>query len=134
MTTNTAPATTARPSRALNITLWTVQSVLAAFYAFAATPKLLGDPTTADMMAQIGFANWVGYFIGAAELAGAIGLLIPRLTSLAATGLALLMVGATVTNTFTMGAGAAAMTLVLAAVFATVAYARRSWITRPGKR
>lgn len=130
----TTPATTARPGKALNITLWTVQSVLAAFYAFAAVPKILGDPTTAQMMDQIGLANWVGYFIGAAEVAGAVGLLIPRLTSLAATGLSLLMIGATVTNTYTMGAGAAAMTLVLAVVFAAIAYSRRAGLARLLKR
>lgn len=136
MTTTTVSAATtatARPGKALNITLWTVQSVLAAFYVFAGLPKVMGDPMTAQMMESLGFSNWVGYFIGAAELAGAVGLLIPRLTGLAATGLALLMVGATVTNIVIMPAGAV-MTVVLAAIFGYIAYARRSTITRLIKR
>lgn len=130
----TIATTTRRPGKALNITLWTVQSVLAAFFAFAAVPKVLGDPTTAQMMTQIGLAEWMGYFIGACEIAGAVGLLVPRLTGVAAVGLSLLMIGATITNSYTMGAGAAAMTVVLAGAFAAIAWARRDSITRLIKR
>jgi uncharacterized membrane protein len=38
--------------------------------------------------------------VGALEVAGAVGLLVPRLAGLAALGLAALMAGATVTNLF----------------------------------
>src|SRR4051795_1726291 len=83
-----------------NVALWAVQIVLAAFFAFAATPKLLGDPTTVAMFQQIGFGDWFRYLTGACELAGAIVLLIPRLSGLAALGLVGVMVGATLTNLF----------------------------------
>jgi uncharacterized membrane protein len=41
--------------------------------------------------------------VGALEVAGAVGLLVPRLSGLAALGLAGLMVGATITNLFILG-------------------------------
>jgi putative oxidoreductase len=41
--------------------------------------------------------------VGALEVAGAVGLLVPRLSGLAALGLAGLMVGATTTNLFVLG-------------------------------
>jgi putative oxidoreductase len=110
-----------------NAALWTVQIVLAAFFAFAATPKLLGDPTTVAMFQQIGFGDWFRYLTGACELAGAIGLLIPRLSGLAALGLVGVMVGATLTNLFLVPgmAPAAIVTVALGVVFALIAYARR---------
>ncbi|MGH8877031.1 MAG: DoxX family protein [Stackebrandtia sp.] len=134
MTTNTVSAP-ARSGRARAITLWTAQGLLAAFFAFAAVPKLLGDPTTTEMMAKMGSGAWLGYFIGACELAGAIGLLVPRLTGLAATGLALLMVGATISNLGPLDfASAAPTTAVLAVVFAAIAWARRESIRNLLKR
>jgi uncharacterized membrane protein len=41
--------------------------------------------------------------VGALEVAGAVGLLVPRLSGLAALGLAGLMVGAAITNLFILG-------------------------------
>jgi len=50
------------------------------------------------MFTDIGAGQWLRYLVGALELAGAAGLLIPRLATLAALGLIVLMTGATVTN------------------------------------
>ena len=50
------------------------------------------------MFDEIGSGQWLRYLVGALEVAGGIGVLVPRLSVLAAAGLALLMVGATVTN------------------------------------
>ena len=69
------------------------------------------------------------YLVGAAELAGGIGLLMPWLAGLAAAGLAADMFGATVINvTVLHWYGMAVMTVLLCAVFVLLAYGRRQQI------
>jgi putative oxidoreductase len=53
--------------------------VLAAFFAFAAAPKLAGAHTAVTMFGQIGAGQWLRCLVGTAELVGAAGLLIPWL-------------------------------------------------------
>jgi len=127
-----APTATARPTasrrRAVTVALWVGQLAFAAMFAFAATPKLLGDPTTVASFNEIGLGQWFRYLTGACELAGAVGLLIPRLSGLAALGLAGVMVGATVTNLFLLPgmAAAAIVTVILCALFLLIARGRRA--------
>jgi uncharacterized membrane protein len=52
------------------------------------------------MFGQIGAGQWFRYLIGSLELAGAVGLLIPALSGLAALALSALMAGASITNAF----------------------------------
>jgi putative oxidoreductase len=113
--------------RALTATLWTGQVLLAVFFAVAAAPKLLGDPTTVASFETIGFGQWLRFLTGACELAGAVGLLIPRLSGLAALGLAGVMLGATATNLFLLPAMApiAVITALLGVVFILIARARK---------
>jgi uncharacterized membrane protein YphA (DoxX/SURF4 family) len=120
-------ARTVNRGRAFTATLWTGQILLAVFFAVAAAPKLFGDPATIATFETIGFGQWLRYLTGACELAGAIGLLIPRLSGLAALGLAGVMVGATVTNLFLIPgmAPAAVVTILLGVVFVLIARARR---------
>jgi putative oxidoreductase len=112
-------------SRGRTVTLWTGQIALAIFFMVSASLKLLGEPSTVAGFADIG--QWLRYVAGACELAGAIGLLIPRLSGVAALGLAGLMVGATVTNLFLMPGMApmAVVTVLLGVVFVLIARARR---------
>jgi uncharacterized membrane protein YphA (DoxX/SURF4 family) len=60
--------------------------------------KLGGSLDMLDMFKTIGAGQWLRYVVGSLELAGAAGLLIPRLRGVAALGLATLVVGAAVTN------------------------------------
>lgn len=53
--------------------------------------KLSGDPAMIDLFAAVGVGQWFRYAVGTAEIAGAVGLLIPRLSRLTALGLAGLM-------------------------------------------
>lgn len=96
--TEAAPKTSR--SRALSVTLWVLQILLALMFASAAFPKLTGALTTVDTFARIGIGQWFRYVVGALEVAGAIGLLIPRLAGPAALGLVVLMIGATATQVF----------------------------------
>lgn len=78
-----------------NIAVWIVQILLALFLLTAASlPKLFGQETAVEMFDEIGYGDWFRYFIGCCELAGAIGLVIPRLAGLAASCLIVLLVGA----------------------------------------
>jgi DoxX-like family len=68
----------------LNITLWVVQFLLAALFAFAGLNKLFGlRQEMVDNFNKIGAGEGFRYFVSALELAGATGLLIPRLSGLA---------------------------------------------------
>ena len=86
-------------SKGKKIVLWIVSILLAALFLVAGLPKLLMPAQTRAMFAQFGFAPWFATFIGVCETLGAIGLLIPRLAALAATGLCFIMIGAIVTTT-----------------------------------
>ena len=124
----------ARPRRLTSTLLWAAQILLAAFFVFvAAAPKLTGSQQAVQEFGLIGAGQWLRYFVGTAELAGAIGLLTPWLAGLAAAGLAADMAGATIINATvlhntTFGSNVW-MTAVLCAVFALLAYARRRQIT-----
>lgn len=60
----------------------------------AGSAKLLGVAQLHASFALMGLPAWFGYFIGAAEVAGAVGLFIPGLQRLAAAGLVPIMGGA----------------------------------------
>jgi len=123
---------TAKPGRVLNIALWTLQGFLAVFFvAASATPKLLGLYGTVEDFALLGAGDWFRIFVGAVELAGGIGLVVPRLSGLAATGLGLLMVGAAYTNAFIMdGHWPVATPLILLPFFVLIAWGRRGETVR----
>lgn len=94
--------TTSR-KRARNLTLWLFQALLAFQFVVGGFLKLSGDAAMVDMFATIGVGQWFRYAVGLLEIAGAVGLLIPRLSGLAALGLVGLMVGAAATNVLILG-------------------------------
>ena len=117
-----------------NITLWVVQGLLAALFLFAGSMKLI-LPIEA-MAGPVSLPGWFLRFIGVAEVAGAIGLILPwltriqpRLTPVAAGGLVIIMAGATVITVIGGPAVTAAIPFVVGVLAATVAYTR--WQTLP---
>ncbi|WP_372872990.1 DoxX family protein [Shewanella sp.] len=56
--------------------------------------KLAGVPELHRAFTAMNLPLWFGYFIGGAEVAAGIGLLLPRWSALAATGLIPIMIGA----------------------------------------
>ena len=120
----------ARPHRLTSTLLWAAQILMAAVFVVAALAKLTGG--LEQEFADIGAGQWLSYFVGTAELAGAIGLLTPWLAGLAAAGLAAVMVGATIINATvlhntTFGSNVW-LTAVLFAVTGLIAYGRRRQI------
>lgn len=123
----TVLATTASegPGRALGITTWVFQILLGLFMiAASGTPKVLGLESAAEGFDLIGWGDWFMYLIGALEIAGGIGLLIPRVAGLAAIGLSLLMIGAAVFNVALLDYPVATP-LILLVLFAGIAWVRR---------
>ena len=102
------------------IVLWLLQFFLAFQFASAGLMKLSGNQLMVDMFTEIGAGQWLRFLVGALEVAGALGLLIPRLCGLAGLGLAALMTGAVITNVFVLGYSPviALAFLLLAAVIA----------------
>ena len=114
--------------------LWIVQGLLALLFLFAGSMKLVLPIEMMTQQMPLPLPGLFLRFIGIAEVLGAMGLILPGLlrmrpglTPLAACGLVVIMIGATVV-TLAGGEGAAALIpLVVGLLSALVAYNRRSW-------
>lgn len=121
-----------RPGKIRNRVLWTLQVVLGLFFIIASggpklvIPNMLMDNAPENLTIPLGLL----IFIGVAEVAGGIGLMVPRLSAMAAIGLSVLTVLAAATQAFIADKPAMGIfPLVLAAIFAWIAYERRDSIT-----
>src|SRR5919107_1428956 len=79
--------------RSVNFALWALQALLALMFAMSGFAKVGGDAAMVEMFATIGIGQWFRYLVGALEIAGAVGVLVSRLSGLAALGLLCLMAG-----------------------------------------
>jgi len=70
--------------------------VVALVFLAAGAAKLAAPAPVVETFARFGFGKGFLMLVGVVEVAGAIGLFLPRLAPLAAAGLALVMVGAIV--------------------------------------
>ncbi|MEL7476259.1 MAG: DoxX family protein [Cyanobacteria bacterium J06555_12] len=77
-----------------NFLTWVALLLLALPTGAAGIGNLTGAPSIHDSFAAMGLPIWFGYFVGFAEVAGCIGLLIPALSVMAATCLLPIMAGA----------------------------------------
>ncbi|MET8650946.1 DoxX family protein [Nocardia aurea] len=123
---------TRRPGKIRNRVLWTLQILLGLFFVIASggpklvMPNALTDNAPENLTIPIGLL----IFIGVVEVAGGIGLMVPKLSALAAAGLSVLTVLAAATQAFIADKPAMAIfPLVLAAIFAWIAYERRATLT-----
>ncbi|MEV4893134.1 DoxX family protein [Nonomuraea sp. NPDC055795] len=107
------------------IGLWILQVVTAAGFLLAALGKFADAEPAASTFDAIGVGDWLRYLVGALEVAGVVGLLVPPLAGLAALAFAALMVGATLIQVFVMGGGAF-LPLVLLALSLVIAWGRWS--------
>jgi putative oxidoreductase len=115
---------TGRTGRATNIVLWVLQVLLAAGFAMSAVAKFTATPQAVAVFEAMGTAGWMPYAIGTLEVAGAIGLLIPRLCGTAAWAFVALMVGAVLTHLMFGGDPTPAIGLLVFS--AVIAWGRRS--------
>ena len=121
-----SPSTQA-PSQKTTVLLWIIQGLLALVFMFAGVMKFVTP--IEEMTKQVPLPGLFLRFIGLAEVLGAIGLILPGLlriqtglTPLAAAGLAIITVGATVVTLMTGGGAMALIPLVVALLSAFVAY------------
>jgi len=111
--------------KALSITAWVLQILLAVSIAPGGLLKLIGDPAMVDLFTDIGAGQWMRYLVGICEILGGIGLLIPRVRALAAVGLFLLLLGATIINLFVISESVV-LSGILAIVALVIVYLRRT--------
>ena len=115
----------------MNIALWIVQTLLALLFLFAGGMKLVTPMEEMMKQMPISLPGWFVLFTGVVEVLGAIGVILPwllrirpGLTPLAAVGLVIIMIGATV---YTLAAGdlaSALIPLLVGSLAAFVAYGR----------
>jgi uncharacterized membrane protein YphA (DoxX/SURF4 family) len=120
---NLAPG---KNGKGLSVALWVLQGLLAVLFVFSGVMKFLTP--VAQMTKQSSFSGTFLHFIGLCEVLGGVGLILPALirilpvlTPIAACGLTIIMVGATIVigpNWF------AALPLFIGVMAALVAYGR----------
>ncbi len=114
--------------------LWILQVLLGLLFIFAGGSKLVMP--IEEMTRDVAMPGWFLRGIGVCELLGGLGLILPglfrvrtELTPLAAAGLVIIMIGATVVTAMTTGVGMALVPFVVGVLAAFVAYAR--WRVAP---
>src|SRR5690242_3909601 len=111
--------------------LWIVQGLLALVFLFAGITKFTMPYEEMVAGMPVPLPAWFLYFIGAAEILGALGLILPGithirpgLTPLAAAGLTIIMIGAVGTTLLSDQSVLAVIPLVVGLFTAFVAYGR----------
>jgi len=113
----------------LNVVLWIIQALLALLFLFAGVVKLVIP--MAAMAKQTGLPGEFLRFIAVCEVLGALGLLLPgilriktSLTPLAASGLVIIMIGATWISVVHVSVPAGFFPFIVGVLAAFVAYGR----------
>ena len=97
-------ATAARFSRG-DALLWTLRILLAAIFLFEGIDKFSDRRLWVRIFEEIGFGQWFRYFTGVVEVSGALLLLIPKATLVAAGLLICTMIGALLVQVLLIGVG-----------------------------
>ena len=100
ITTNTLPATSGKGRL---ITLWSLSGFVALAFVFVGGGKLAGTAAMVELFDKVGVGQWFRYLTGLLEVAGGIGLLIPRYAFYAAVLLGIVMIGAIITHVAVFG-------------------------------
>ncbi len=113
----------------MNILLWVIQVLLALLFLFAGATKFIFS--VEEMTQQMPMSGAFLHFIGVVEILGGLGMILPGLlriktwlTPLAAVGLLIIMIGATVVSFQIGGVGGAVVPFVVGLLAAFVAYGR----------
>jgi uncharacterized membrane protein YphA (DoxX/SURF4 family) len=114
----------------MNIFLWIVQVLLALAFVAHGWMFLFPPPEIAVMMNET-LPRWFQLFLGVAEIAGGVGLILPGLTRIhpwlvtwAAVGIMIVMVAATILHIVRAEWSSTAVTFVLLVMATFVAYMR----------
>jgi uncharacterized membrane protein YphA (DoxX/SURF4 family) len=114
----------------MNILLWIIQSLLSLLFIFGGAMKFVMSVADMNQNAPTPMPGWFLHFIGVCEVLGGIGLILPAalrimpaLTPLAATGLGIITLGATII-TAKAGIAMAAVPFVVCLLSFFVAFGR----------
>jgi len=120
-------------TRKANTILWITQGLLAALFLFAGSMKLV-MPLEA-LKGPVALPGLFMRFIGVAEVLGALGLILPGLlrirpvlTTYAAAGLVIIMIGATVVTLMSGMVAPAAVPAVVGILAGFIGYGRQSLV------
>ena len=115
----------------MNILLWIIQCLLALLFIFTGSMKFVMSGEQMNAQSPVFLPSIFLHFIGVCEILGGIGLILPsllriepRLTPLAATGLAIITAGATVITLMGPMKGIVVTPLVTCILCIFVAYGR----------
>ena len=115
----------------MNILLWIIQCLLALLFIFAGSMKFVMSVAQMNEGGAVFLPGIFLHFIGVCEILGGLGLILPsllriepRLTPLAATGLAIITAGATVLTLMGPMKGAAIIPFVTCVLCLFVAWGR----------
>jgi uncharacterized membrane protein YphA (DoxX/SURF4 family) len=115
----------------MNIALWIVQALLALLFLFAGGMKLIMPIEEMLKQMPLPLPGWFILFIGVVEVLGGLGVILPwllrirpGLTPLAAAGLVIVMIGATVYGLAAGEIASSLLPLVVGMLAAFVAYGR----------
>ena len=111
-------------AKIVNVVLWVLQIGAAGMFLMVGYLKLSGNAQLVGLFQAIGLGQWFRYLTGSLEVAGAILLLIPRTSGLAALMLAGVMVCAVGTHLFIVG-GSPLGASILLVVTGMIAWGRR---------
>jgi uncharacterized membrane protein YphA (DoxX/SURF4 family) len=125
-----------RRSLKMTIAFWIVQGLLALLFLFAGSMKLILPIEMMTAQSPIVLPGLFLRFIGVAEVAGALGLILPGLlrirrglTPLAACGLIIIMLGATIITMLSSGIAPALFPLIVVLLLVFIAYGRWSHLS-----
>ncbi len=85
-------------SRVRGVFAWVLVILLGLMFLVAGLGKLIGGEAAVEAFAAWGYAAWFATVIGVLEMAGGLGLLIPRTARYAILGLSGIMLGAMYTH------------------------------------
>ena len=115
----------------MNIALWIIQVLLALLFLFAGVMKFVMPIEEMTKQMPVALPGILLHFIGVCEILGGLGLILPgllrtkpSLTPLAAAGLVIIMIGATVITLMGGAIGPALFPLVVGLLLMFVAYGR----------
>ena len=109
--------------KVINVVLWVLQIAAAGMFLMVGYLKLSGNPQLVGLFEAIGLGQWFRYLTGTLEVAGAVLLLIPRLSGLGALMLFGVMIGAVITHLLIVG-GSPLMAIILLVVTGVIAWGR----------
>ncbi len=108
-----------------NAALWIVQIGVAGMFLLAGGAQVSGNPMMVAMFAKLGIGQWFRYLTGTPEILGALGLLTPFASGLAAAELLVVMFGAVASHLLILG-GSPMPALVLLFASGLIGWGRRS--------